>query len=182
MPKSLLNVCRRLYSTSKTITFWPATNGNKTKQTDSIKSNPGRIIKFDDMRQKVLNELENTDQVAGVPWKRFPGLNRILKGHRAGEMTVLTGLTGSGKTTFLSEYSLDLCEQNVKTLWGSFEIKNVRLSKLMLCQFAGTKFQNEDLDEFDYHADRFSQLPMHFMVSCLFNFASLVAPPIFTAT
>ena len=40
-------------------------------------------------------------------------LTQILKGHRAGELTVLTGPTGCGKTTFLSEYSLDLCLQGV---------------------------------------------------------------------
>jgi ABC-type lipoprotein export system ATPase subunit len=46
-------------------------------------------------------------------WQRFPMLTQILKGHRAGELTVLTGSTGCGKTTFLSEYSLDLCLQGV---------------------------------------------------------------------
>jgi twinkle protein len=40
-------------------------------------------------------------------------LTQIVKGHRAGELTVLTGPTGCGKTTFLSEYSLDLCTQGV---------------------------------------------------------------------
>jgi twinkle protein len=40
-------------------------------------------------------------------------LTQIVKGHRAGELTVLTGPTGCGKTTFLSEYSLDLCIQGV---------------------------------------------------------------------
>ena len=40
-------------------------------------------------------------------------LTQILKGHRTGELTVLTGSTGCGKTTFLSEYSLDLCLQGV---------------------------------------------------------------------
>lgn len=47
-------------------------------------------------------------QVSGVKWERFPSLNSILKGHRRGELTILTGPTGSGKTTFMSEYSLDL--------------------------------------------------------------------------
>ena len=41
---------------------------------------------------------------------------------RRGELTVFTGRTGSGKTTFLSEYSLDLCMQGVNTLWCSFEV------------------------------------------------------------
>ncbi|MPC98955.1 Twinkle protein, mitochondrial [Portunus trituberculatus] len=33
-------------------------------------------------------------------------------------MTVLTGPTGSGKTTFMAEYSLDLCCQGVSALGG----------------------------------------------------------------
>ena len=57
----------------------------------------------------------------------FLGLTEILSGFRRGELTVFSGRTGSGKTTFLSEYSLDLCSQNVTTLWGSFEVKNTRL-------------------------------------------------------
>ena len=46
-------------------------------------------------------------------WKRYTALNRLLKGHRRGELTVFTGPTGSGKTTFISDYSLDLCTQGV---------------------------------------------------------------------
>ena len=60
-----------------------------------------------------------------------------MKGHRPGELTIFTGPTGSGKTTFLSEYSLDLTMQGVKTLWGSFEIRNTRLAKVMMTQFSG---------------------------------------------
>jgi twinkle protein len=63
-------------------------------------------------------------------------LNHLLKGHRRGELTIFTGPTGSGKTTFLGEYTLDLASQGVKTLWGSFEIKNSRLGKMMMTQFA----------------------------------------------
>jgi len=48
-----------------------------------------------------------------LQWQRFPGLTNTLKGHRPGEMTILTGPTGSGKTTLVSEMSLDLCQQGV---------------------------------------------------------------------
>jgi len=48
-----------------------------------------------------------------LQWKRYPQLNSLLKGHRRGELTVFTGPTGSGKTTFISDYSLDLCVQGV---------------------------------------------------------------------
>uniref|UniRef100_A0A183IMZ8 SF4 helicase domain-containing protein n=1 Tax=Soboliphyme baturini TaxID=241478 RepID=A0A183IMZ8_9BILA len=44
-------------------------------------------------------------------WKRLSVLNDYLGGLRLGELTLLSGPTGCGKTTFLSQYSLDLCEQ-----------------------------------------------------------------------
>lgn len=71
------------------------------------------ITTFETLRQDVLDELSHKEQVAGIKWQRFPGLNKLLKGHRRGELTVFTGPTGSGKTTFMSEYSLDLCMQGV---------------------------------------------------------------------
>lgn len=101
-------------------------------------------------------------QVQGVKWKRYPALNRILKGHRRGEFTVLTGPTGCGKTTFMSEYSLDLAMQGVNTLWGSFEIRNARLARTMLQQMAGIPL-DAHLDQFDMWADKFECLPLYFM-------------------
>ncbi|XP_075389851.1 twinkle mtDNA helicase [Tenrec ecaudatus] len=120
------------------------------------------IVSFRQLREEVLGELSNVEQVAGVRWSRFPDLNRLLKGHRKGELTVFTGPTGSGKTTFISEYALDLCTQGVNTLWGSFEISNVRLARVMLTQFAAGRLE-EQLDKYDEWADRFEDLPLYFM-------------------
>ena len=80
------------------------------------------ITTFDSLREDVFLEFANYEDTEGVKFKRFEGLNETLKGFRRGELTVFTGRTGSGKTTFISEYSLDLCAQNVNTLWGSFEV------------------------------------------------------------
>lgn len=120
------------------------------------------ITTFASLRQDVLSELQNIDIVQGVKWKRFPLLSRILRGHRRGELTVLTGPTGCGKTTFVSEYSLDLALQGVSTLWGSFEIRNARLARTMLQQLAGCEL-NEHLELFDNLADEFERLPIFFM-------------------
>ncbi|RVE59930.1 hypothetical protein OJAV_G00192870 [Oryzias javanicus] len=128
----------------------------------SIPASHKSIVSFKQLREDVFGELVNTDQVAGVKWARFPELNRILKGHRKGELTVFTGPTGSGKTTFISELALDLCMQGVNTLWGSFEINNVRLAKIMLTQFAMQKLE-DNLEKYDFWADKFEELPLYFM-------------------
>ncbi|XP_071419600.1 twinkle mtDNA helicase isoform X2 [Pithys albifrons albifrons] len=49
------------------------------------------IISFRQLREEVFGELANTEQVAGIKWMRFPELNKLLKGHRRGELTVFTG-------------------------------------------------------------------------------------------
>ena len=113
-------------------------------------------------RKEVYDEIIQKDSVAGVRWRRFPVLTELLKGHRRGELTIFTGPTGAGKTTFLSEYSLDLCGQDVRTLWGSFEIRNVRLAKMMLQQFSGLTLESQP-ELFDVVADEFEKLPMYFM-------------------
>ncbi|CAN7998878.1 unnamed protein product [Ixodes hexagonus] len=120
------------------------------------------ITTFHSLRAGVADMLHNVEASAGVRWTRFPGLVRLLKGFRRGELTVFTGPTGSGKTTFMCEYSLDLCMQGVNTLWGSFEIQNERLAKIMLTQFSLISLEKH-LDEFDSWADKFELLPLYFM-------------------
>ncbi|XP_050093386.1 mitochondrial DNA helicase [Anopheles aquasalis] len=120
------------------------------------------ITTFHALRQDVLSDLQNIDKVQGVKWKRYPTLNKLLKGHRKGELTVLTGPTGCGKTTFMSDYSLDLAQQGVSTLWGSFEIRNTRLAATLLRQMVGQPL-DEQLVKFERWADEFERLPIYFM-------------------
>lgn len=120
------------------------------------------VTTFRSLRQDVLSDLQNMDKVQGIKWKRYPTLNKYLKGHRRGELTVLTGPTGCGKTTFMAEYSLDLAMQGVNTLWGSFEIRNTLLARTLLQQMA-RKPLDDHLEEFDNWANQFEQLPMYFM-------------------
>ena len=69
---------------------------------------------------------------------------------------------------FLSQVSLDLVQQGLNTLWGSFEVKNSRLVKKMLQQFYGMPLfkpgsPTEVVDGIEAIADRFQALPLHFM-------------------
>ena len=77
---------------------------------------------------------------------------------------------GSGKTTFLGQLSLDFAENDVRTLWGSFEIKNTRLMHKLLQQYArGPLIAEKNLSEekkreaIHVLADKFQDLPLYFM-------------------
>ncbi|KAF7494814.1 Twinkle protein [Sarcoptes scabiei] len=120
------------------------------------------ILKFDDLKDEIFSEFDDPS-VNGVQWSRFEKLNEHFKGFRPGELTIITGPTGCGKTTFVSEYSLDLCVQGVPTLWGSFEIKNVRLIKMMMTQLAQRNLLFENKQEFESESKNFAKLPMYFM-------------------
>jgi twinkle protein len=75
-------------------------------------------------------------------------------------------LHNSGKTTFLGQLSLDLAEQEVNVMWGSFEIKNTRLVQKLLQQYSRKPLPVGLPDAaalLHQLADRFSALPLHFM-------------------
>ena len=118
------------------------------------------IIKFHQLRSQVKDRIFNKKQFDGVKSNSFPFVNKILKGFRRGELTILTGPTGSGKTTFLSQYSLDFAQMGIPTLWCSFELKNEILVEKMVRHLSGGSIQNEF--QFEALADRMEQIPLYF--------------------
>jgi twinkle protein len=126
----------------------------------------GGILTFSSIRMQVLEEIMNPNKFTGLQLPSLPILNGIIKGFRRGEMTVLTGPTGSGKTTFLGQLSLDFAEQGHSVLWGSFEIKNTRLIHKLLQQYAREPLIVDAADSvasLNAVADRFENLPLYFM-------------------
>lgn len=126
------------------------------------------IETFSDLRDKVLYEIRNPDMYSGVPIKSLPRFTDILKGFRRGELTVLTGPTGSGKTTLLGQLSVDIAEQGINTLWGSFEIKNTRLLQKLLHQYARYPLptihdSKSAIAKLEHLANQFESLPLHFL-------------------
>ena len=90
------------------------------------------LLSIIDLKDDIVNRIFNFKEIAGVKNRYFTWFNDILKGFRRGELTILTGQTGAGKTTFLSQYTLGFLEAYVPTLWGSFEIKNEIMGTTML--------------------------------------------------
>ena len=122
------------------------------------------VISFRDLRDEVKQQFQDDLGNKGTSFgTSLPSLDRILKGHRSGELTIMTGRTGQGKTTVCSQISLDLCEQGVHTLWGSFEVKNVRLAAKMLQQHSRASLKHCTDVVFDEAADAFTNLPLWFL-------------------
>ena len=56
-----------------------------------------RLLTFADLRSEVLHEILEPDLYKGAAIPSLPTFTNLIKGFRRGEMTVLTGPTGSGK-------------------------------------------------------------------------------------
>lgn len=165
----MLFIKRRLLST-----FIPsyAKEPPITSRTSYNNSNDSgsRIIRFHQMKRDVARELM-ASQHSQIHLRSLPHFSNILKGLRRHELTIFTGPTGCGKTTILSQMSLDWSKQGVPVLWGSFEIRNNRLAQVMLQQCfqrpittfneRGEEFIDEE--SFERASDELSVLPIEFM-------------------
>lgn len=62
----------------------------------------------------------------------IPSMDRILNGIEAGELIVITGPTGEGKTTFLMSITQNLAAKNINSAWFTLEVTPKQfLQKLM---------------------------------------------------
>ena len=124
-----------------------------------------RLNQFSDFRTEVLNYFKDPDgRIHGTPTPSLPSLTSLTKGFREGELVIFTGPTGSGKTTMLSQLTLDFAKNNAPTLWGSFEIKNSRLLESMMRQFHPREVLDLVAPErLEKIADKFETLPLVFM-------------------
>ncbi|CAD8140895.1 unnamed protein product [Paramecium octaurelia] len=121
------------------------------------------ITQFTDFKQLTKNRILNFELSKGTQSQTFTTYNNTTKGLRTGEFTILTGPTGSGKTTFLSQLSLDFCKEGITTLWGSFEIKTDRLAEHQLLQAYKTDLIKQK-DLVDIAIQKFeNEIPIYYM-------------------
>ncbi len=123
-----------------------------------------RLETFSSLRGEVLRNIRQPQQQAsGAAIPSLPSLSKMIMGLRKGELALLTGPTGCGKTTLLSQISLDLAKQGASTLWGSFEIRNPMLLEKMMSQFGGLNLKTLTEEGLESLADDFESLPLKFM-------------------
>ena len=121
------------------------------------------IIKISDIRGEVIQFLSQYERYSGYKSTSFSFFNKKLKGLRMGEFTILTGETGSGKTTFLTQMSLDFVKQGIPTLWGSFEIKNDKLASLFLMQYSKKNLRQSPIEEIEFQSENFEKMPLYML-------------------
>ena len=115
------------------------------------------------MKDDIISRLFYFEEMKGIQSGYFKWYNNIIKGFRRGEVTVFTGPTGAGKTTFLSQLSLDFLEKGVPTLWGSFEVKNEILAASMIQQYFKRDTAKMSKEDLSLIIDEMGDLPLHFM-------------------
>ncbi|KRX04592.1 P-loop containing nucleoside triphosphate hydrolase [Pseudocohnilembus persalinus] len=120
------------------------------------------VLSISDLNEQIIQKLFRYNQTLGTPSLSFDSFNKSIKGLRMGELTVLTGLTGVGKTTFLSQYSLDFASQGIRTLWGSFEVNTRDLLTIGIQQFSEENLYKSP-ENYKKYLDQFNQLPIRLL-------------------
>jgi replicative DNA helicase len=70
----------------------------------------------------MLKRIERMPQVDIIKAATFPTLCKAVDGFVSGELVVVTGATGCGKTLFCQSLTKDFCHDGVIPLWFTFEV------------------------------------------------------------
>lgn len=99
------------------------------------------IIELADVEPVDLNSMERIHTC-------IPELDRIIGGMFYGQVILLTGKRGEGKSTFMSQLIADALEQGVKTLAYSGELPNYHFKRWLDLQLAGAGNLIENINRF----------------------------------
>lgn len=69
-----------------------------------------------------LKKIEEMPPIEIIRTRTFPTLDKRIEGFAPGELVVVTGATGCGKTLFSQTLTRDFCEAGVNNLWFTFEV------------------------------------------------------------
>jgi twinkle protein len=115
---------------------------------------------FDEVRAFHFGRLKSEGIRTG--FAKFDGL---LGGLRFTELTVLTGETGSGKTTWTANLGFRLAKIGHPVLIASFEMKPIKIIRKMIQMESGKLFYDLTEKELENNLIFISTLPIHFIDS-----------------
>jgi twinkle protein len=114
---------------------------------NAIHFDPEILKNASQFKSQVIELFEHPDTLHGLstPWEK---LDKILRGWRDGECTVLTGRNASGKTTLLNQVIIDLMKKKQNVLIASLEIPARRYLRWMVLNILQTQHPEiKDVDK-----------------------------------
>ncbi len=118
----------------------------------------------DDFRESFLSGDRDRGATTG-----FPSLDNLIGGRRPGEITVISGNTGSGKSTFCLNTALNIAATGEAVLLGSFEQTIPAIMRKMAQMISGRwwSMREDDIgntmsiDDLDKVVRVFSEMPLY---------------------
>ena len=107
------------------------------------------IVKANDLKEDFMAYIGSEEKLTGRPIK-IPWFNKIVGGIRLSEMTILTGHTGSGKSTFAYNLVRWAEEVGFKCMVMSFENRLVSVILKLIDVYTGTQIRYYDEFEKKY--------------------------------
>lgn len=121
--------------------------------TESILKRPS------DFRESILNPKQSRAMETGLE-----SLDRLIGGLRPNELTVATGETSSGKTTFTAAYlPYILSQKGHPVLIASFEMKPESIQRKIVQNVMGRPFGDLSRSEKEQGLDFIEELPIHYV-------------------
>lgn len=123
----------------------------------------GQIVEIGDFEDLLVGRLKGGERTTGVS-TGYTNLDLLLCGWREEELTIITGDTGMGKTTFLMSLCEKLASRGVHTLYCPFEMKPIQLMTKLVAMRAQRQFMQLDEATVRKHVRSLSDnLPLYFL-------------------
>lgn len=130
---------------------------------DNAEAFPGcEIFEARDLKDALLKRLRGGEETVGYS-TGDPQLDALIGGWRPKEVTILTGDTSTGKTTYLLYLLLKLARTGKGVMIANFEMPPIDMAMKLLTLIARKSFILLTEDEFEAAFAELDQLPIYYM-------------------
>ena len=132
----------------------------KAAKEKAVSSVGARVRVAREMMGDIDHAFENRDALVGFPTKLEP-LDKLLGGWRPGEVTVISGEPGVGKSTFCAFISLLQASDGNPALHFSFEVSPFSIMKKWITMLAGEPFAKMDRGTYIRTRNKLARRALH---------------------